>query len=384
MQVTVSCPTKFHAFYLAEQLYKHSSLKYLYTSYFGRWGSKQNDRGIHIPRSHVRTNLATTVLYYGYNPGTHLFRSRIYGNWVADQLGDEDLVVTWGLSALPIIERAHQLGMKVVVERGSSHAAYQRDILLEEYEKWGAPTDALRRSFSPERMEQELLEYKMADSISIPSSFVERTFLENGITKDKLIKVPYGVDLREFRQMPKQDDVFRVVFAGSMELQKGVHYLLQAFSELKLPDAELWLVGGAMPDIEPFFKRYAGAFHHFGHQPQAKLHEYYSQCSVFAICSIQEGLALVQPQAMACGLPLLCTLNSGGEDLIENGKEGFVLPIREVEALKEKILFLYEHQEICYEMGQAAKRKVRQGLTWDDYGNKMLDAYHTISGNGCD
>jgi glycosyltransferase involved in cell wall biosynthesis len=379
MRATVSCPTKFHAFYLAEQLYKHGVLKRLYTSFYGRWGSKRNNQGIDILADKVCTNIASAFLHYGYNPGTDLFRQRFFGKWVAKQLRDENIVTTWGLSALPIIERAHQLGILALVERGSSHAIYQRDVLLEEYEKWSAPTDALRRSFSRERMEQELLEYELADYIVIPSSFVERTFLENGIPKEKLIKVAYGVNLSEFKQLPKQDSVFRVVFAGSMSLRKGIQYLLRAFAELNLPKSELWLLGGRMPEMEAVFNKYEGTYRYFGHQPQAKLHGYYSQCSVFVICSLEEGMALVQPQAMACGLPLICTTNTGGEDLIEDGNEGFVLPLRDVETLKEKIYYLYKHQEICYEMGQAAKRKVQRGFAWDDYGESILHEYERIS-----
>ena len=378
MQVTVCCPTKFHAFYLAEQLNKHHALRKLYTSYYGRWGKKVNNLNIEVPTDKVSTNLASAFLFYGYPIGSELFRFRNFGRWVAKQITDENIVVSWGLSALPIIERAHQLGVIVVVERGSSHARYQRDILLDEYERWGASTVKLRRSFSQERMEQELLEYKLADYISIPSSFVERTFLSNGISKEKLIKVPYGVNLAEFKQLTKNDNVFRVIYAGGMTLQKGVHYLLKAFAELNLPGAELWLVGGKSPEIDPFFKQYEGKFVFFGQQPQVKLHEYYSQCSVFAMCSIQEGMAMVQPQGMACGLPLICTTNTGGDDLIEDGKEGFVIPIRDAEALKEKILFFYENQAACAEMGQAAKERVSKGYTWNDYGDKTIQAYDQL------
>jgi glycosyltransferase involved in cell wall biosynthesis len=378
MKVSVSCPTKFHAFYLAEQLYRHGVLQRLYTSFYGNLGTKSNNQGIEIPTDCAKTNLISAFMYYAYNPGTDLFRDRLFGMWVARQLGGENIVTTWGLSALPIIRRAHELDAVVVLERGSSHATYQRDILMEEYGIWGAPIRVLQRSFTQERMDQELLEYELADSISIPSSFVQRTFLEKGFLKEKLIKVPYGVDLSSFQQLSKADSIFRVIFSGAMSLRKGVHYLLQAFAELNLPKAELWLVGGITPEMEPFFKQYAGAFHYFGHQPQAILHKYYSQCSVFVICSIEEGMALVQPQAMACGLPLICTTNTGGDDLIEENREGFVVPIRDVGALKEKILFLYEHRDICYEMGQAAKLKIHHGYTWNDYGEKMIHSYQYL------
>jgi glycosyltransferase involved in cell wall biosynthesis len=378
MRVSVCCPTKFWAFYLAEQLYKRGLLKRLYTSYYGRWGGKRNNEGINISTDRVGTNLISAFLFYGHNPGDHLFRSYLFGNWVAGQLSNEDIVTTWGLSALPIIERAHQLSIIAVIERGSSHAMVQRDILMEEYNKWGGPTDDLRRSFTQARLDQELLEYDLADYIVIPSSFVERTFLDNDVPPEKLIKMPFGVDLRSFQQLPKQDTIFRVVFAGGMSLRKGIPYLLQAFAELNLPQAELWLVGGKLPEIEPFFKRYEGTFRYFGHQPQARLHAYYSQCSVFAICSVEEGMALVQLQGMACGLPLICTPHTGGDDLVEDGEEGFVVPIRNVEALKEKILYLYKHQEICCEMGQAAKHKVQQGYSWNSYGARIANAYQRI------
>jgi glycosyltransferase involved in cell wall biosynthesis len=91
---------------------------------------------------------------------------------------------------------------------------------------------------------------------------------------------------------------------------------------------------------------------------------------------------MVQAQAMACGLPLICTTNTGGEDFIsEDGKEGFVVPIRDVEALKEKILYLYENQDIAKEMGQNAKQTISTGYTWDDYGNKIVDKYKKIMEN---
>ncbi len=378
MKISVSCPTKFHSFYLADQLHKHGVLKRLYTSFYGSWGAKRNDRGVNISTSHVRTSFLAACLYYGYYPGSELSRDRLFGSWVARQLHDEDIVITWGLSALPIIKRAHKLGICPVVERGSSHAAYQRDILFEEYQIWGKPTDHLACSFSTERMEQELLEYELADYITIPSSFAERTFVEKGIPSSKLIKVPYGVDITEFQSLPKQDNTFRVVYAGGMTLRKGVHYLLQAFHELNLPHAELWLLGGELEEIISFFKQYEGSFRHFGQLPQAELPKYYSQCSVFILNSIEDGFGLVVPQAMSCGLPVICSVNAGASDLIEDGRNGFTVPIRDVEALKEKILYFYEHQDVCQEMGLKAKEKVTGNYSWNDYGNNILCEYERV------
>ena len=156
--------------------------------------------------------------------------------------------------------------------------------------------------------------------------------------------MPYGVNLSAFKQVSKIDNTFRVIFAGGMCIRKGVHYLLQAFAELNLPNSELMLLGAMNEEMAPFFKKYAGHYNYVGKVPQAELYKHYSQGSVFVMPSIEEGLALVQPQAMTCGLPIIATTNTGAEDIVRDGLDGFIIPIRDVSALKEKILYLYEHR----------------------------------------
>ena len=215
----------------------------------------------------------------------------------------------------------------------------------------------------------------MADYISVPSDFAKSTFISSGVPENKIIVTPYGVNLTDFQPSERHDRAFRLVYAGQMSLRKGVHYLLQAFSELSLPDAELWLVGPRHPEIEPFFTRFDGSFRYFEAQPERKLAEIYGKCSAFVICSLEEGLAPVQLQAMACALPLICTTNSGGADLVCDGVEGFVLPIRDVEQLKDKILLLYQNQALAREMGRAARLRVQHGWSWDDYGSRITGTY---------
>lgn len=379
MKVTISVIGRFHAFDLAAQLQKRGHLYRLITTY-PRFKVMEWD----IPDEKITSIISNELIFRGWRKLPDLLKPNWNNQfWLHDRFDrlavrhvpkDIEIYVGWSSVSERSLWKAKELGAITLLERGSSHIEYQRDILHEEYEHHGLQPHLPH----PEIVEKEKREYKLADYIVIPSSFVERTFLDKGFPKNKLIKIPYGVNLCEFKQLPKQDNIFRVVYAGGMSLRKGVHYLLQAFAELNLPNTELWLLGGKLPEIEPFFKQYAGTFRYFGHQPQAKLLEFYSQSSVFVICSIEEGLAMVQPQGMACGLPLICTPNTGGGDLIENDKEGFIVPIRDVESLKEKILYLFEHQDICYEMGQMAKRKIQQGFTWDDYGERVIYAYRRV------
>jgi glycosyltransferase involved in cell wall biosynthesis len=77
------------------------------------------------------------------------------------------------------------------------------------------------------------MSYQECDYISIPSLFVKKTFIEQGIPEGRLIHIPYGVSLKEFYPVPKEDRVFRLIHCGNITLQKGVQYLLQAFEELR-------------------------------------------------------------------------------------------------------------------------------------------------------
>ena len=377
-KIIISVGGRFHAFNLAKQLLKRGFLKRLITSY-PKFEVKKHG----IPSQKTSSILIKEILERSwrklpvflrniYNP--QFFISDLYDKLASRKITKSDIFVGWSSFSLYSLRRAKKLGAITILERGSSHMLEQQRILNEEYDKFGLKVQLAH----PKIIEKELKEYEEADYISIPSSFVKRSFLKNGIPESKLIQVPYGIDLSAFRQILKTDNVFRVVFAGGMTTRKGVHYLLQAFSELNLPNSELVLAGSINDEIKPFFKKYKGKYKWMGHIPQKELYKYYSQGSVFVIMSIEEGLAMVQPQAMACGLPVIATTNTGGEDIIRDGVDGFIIPIRDVEKLKEKLTYLYENSEICQKMGKSAQQRVSQGFTWDDYGEKIVKEYEKI------
>jgi glycosyltransferase involved in cell wall biosynthesis len=285
---------------------------------------------------------------------------------------DTEIVVSWTGTAYAAFKKARSIGARCILDRGSSHPEYCRKILNEEYAKFDK-TKKLPIDSNPTKSTI----YNDADYVCIPSLFVKRTFLEYGFPEDKLIHVPYGVDLSEFYSQPKPEGVFRVIFVGGMRLHKGVHYLLEAFSGLNFPDAELWLVGPRSAETDYYFKKYVGHYKHFEPVPQDKLVELYNQASVFAICSVQEGLAMVQLQAMACGLPVICTKNTGGEDFIREGIDGFVIPIRDVEKIRERILTLYKNIELRKKMSAAVVERSKF-FTWKEYGNKIVQAFEKM------
>jgi glycosyltransferase involved in cell wall biosynthesis len=381
MKVTVSVGGRFHAFYLAAELEKRHYLQRLITSYPRYLASRFG-----VPKSAIRSVVIKEILERGWRRLPSPIRRRINPQYFVSILFDRlatryvessDIFVGWSTFALASLKKARNLGAVTILDRGSSHMLHQEKILLEEYERWGVRIEPFMVPH-PKIVKRELEEYAAADYIAVPSLYVKRTFLEQGVPESKIIHVPYGVNLDAFHQARKEDGVFRVIFVGGMTLRKGVHYLLKAFYELKLQNAELLFVGAMNKEIVPFFKKYEGSFRHLGHVPQNELYKQYSQGSVFALPSIEEGLAMVQPQAMACGLPVICTTNTGGEDIVRNGIDGFVIPIRDVEALKEKILWMYEHPEERKRMGESAKARVNSGFTWKDYGDKMIAEFQRV------
>jgi glycosyltransferase involved in cell wall biosynthesis len=292
---------------------------------------------------------------------------------VAHRVEQADLVVAWAGMALHTHRRARALGARTVVERGSAHIAFQRDILLEEYQRWGIKHPV---PFDAWMVEKELREYEQADAIGIPSSFVRQTFVTKGVPASKLIQVPYGVDLRAFGPTEKSVPGFRAIYVGMLSLRKGLPYLLEA---VKRAGVELWLVGARTAEVGPFLERYTGSFVYHGTVPQMRLREFYAQSDVFVIASLEDGFAMVLLQALACGLPVICSRNTGGADLIEDGVNGFVVPVRDPEAIAERLAALRDDPERLAAMKRAAVRSVASGRSWSEYGRAIADRYRKLS-----
>ena len=381
MKVAISVPGRFHLFYLAQELLKKDYLSQLITSY-----PKFEVLKYGIPKEKVSSILVKELLFRGYQsfPGflknlynPHYFIHEAFDRLAVRALKPADIVVGGSSVFLHTMRLAKERGMATIVERGSSHIVYQDQTLKEEYDRFGVKIRPFMLPHS-KIIEKELREYEESDYIAIPSLFVKKTFIEKGVPERKMIHVPYGVNLSSFRPVPKKDDVFRVVFAGGMVIRKGVHYLLQAFSELNLPDSELVLAGGLSDEIKPFFKKYNGKFDYLGRLLQTELYRFYSNGSVFVMMSVEEGLAMVIPQAMACGLPIIATATTGAEDIVRDGKDGYIIPARDTEKLKEKLVFLYGNKGAREAMGASAKERVKTGFTWHDYGEKIIGAYLKI------
>lgn len=373
MKVSVGCQGRFHLFDLARQMERLGHLCRLYTGY-------PRQKVTRLPPEKVTTfpwviapYMAMGALGFGSAMRRFNYLAQASFDWsTARRLGECDVYHCLSGSGILAHHVARQrYGALTVCDRGSTHILYQQQLLAEEYERHGMPF----QKTDPRLIERELAEYAFCDLILVPTELTLRTFTQYGVPAHKLRKNTYGVESDTFHQIPKTDTVFRVIYVGTLSLRKGISYLLEATAELRLPNFEVWLIGPQSPEVRAILARHSGTFRYLGVIDRYDLHRYYSQGSVFVMPSIEEGLALVQGQAMACGLPVIATTNTGAEDLITDGVEGFIVPIRDPEAIREKLVRLYYDPELREEMSRATFSRVQSMAGWDDYGVRASRIY---------
>ena len=176
---------------------------------------------------------------------------------------------------------------------------------------------------------------------------------------------------------------FHVLFAGAPGLRKGVPYLLEAFANLKYPRKTLWIAGYVQENLKAALKRLPLENVQFlGPIAQAEMVERMSRSHVLVLPSIEEGLALVQAEAMACGCPVIGSTNSGGDDLYTDGVEGFIVPIRDAKAIQERMQLLADDPNLRREMGAAALRRVHSVGGWGEYGERWEALLLRLTGRG--
>ena len=256
-----------------------------------------------------------------------------------------------------------RFGAAIWLERGSRHILSQDEILA-------AIPGATRPS--PFSIARELAGYALADRIIIPSSHVEESFRRDPLAHAKLFKNAYGVDLTMFpatinktRNIP-----YSLLFVGMWSLQKGCDLLEAA---VKRTSGTRLVHVGNIDDIS--FPNDDPRFTHIDPVPQANLRRFYAQADAFVLASRQEGLAMVLAQALASGLPVICTDRTGGADLAHTpalGRRIKVVPSDDLAALVAAISQLRGPLETgkCFPPLTNADRET---LSWAAYGRRYAE-----------
>ena len=396
MKITIVVGGRWHAFDLARELHQAGHLHKLITNYprwFAcRWGIPKN-KVVSLP-------LTFWVVKAIYKLGGERLMMRCqwhvhrwFANRAVKYLAGSELVHGWSQWSEPSLIWAQKRGIPTLLERSSAHILEQSRLLREEYSRLGMHWTATH----PKIEAMELREYELCSQVAVPSLFVERSFLERGWSHNRLFRNALGVDVSRFKAPqtppePPEVNGLRVIYAGSLSVRKGIPDLLKGFKRTNLPSATLTLVGGATSELQGLLNEQSDQIRCLGHRPQAELVEHYAQAHCFVMASIEEGMAMVQMQALACGLPLICTTNTGGEDLLrlqgssshqrEHGVEefaaGYLVPIHQPEAIAWCLRELAQNSTLWMQKREAALALAGSELGWCAYGQRAIANYQDL------
>ena len=361
-------------------MHKRGALTAIYSGY--PW-SKLRDEG--LPRYAVRTFPYLHAPYMRVAP--RFTAARLLWEWqdrlwfdrhVARTLPACDVFCALSGSGLQSGRVAKSRGAKYVCDRGSTHIRVQDRILREEYDRQGIPFSGI----DPRVIEREEAEYEAADVITIPSTFAMRTFVQSGVSPQKLRLVPYGVDLRAFYSCAKRrDNDFHILFVGAISVRKGISYLTEAFHQLECKYKRLTLVGSVSPEMQHLATQMRDdpRINVMGHVQQHRLKEILSTSHALVLPSVEDGFGLVQAQAMACGCPVIASQNTGAHDLFTDRKEGFIVPTRDSGAIANRLQQLADDPDLWWRMSEAALQRVKSLEGWEQYGETMYRIFSEVS-----
>lgn len=299
------------------------------------------------------------------------YRTKIWMDWMSDRPAREsDIFLFYSGTGLRTASRLKGTRTLRIVEAVNSHVLVQERIMNEEFRNLGLPP----RGFYHRDVARRVAEIESADAILCPSEFVRDSYVEQGVPKERILKVPYGFEPRKDIKRPEpRDEAFRVLYVGQISVRKGLRYLFQAFEALRHPNKELWIVGprAAVTGIDDV--RTPAGTKFLGVLKGEALTAAYLSATVFVLPSLEEGLGLVAGEAMSFGLPVVATVNTGTSDLFNEGIEGFRVPVRDPVAIAEKLQMLADSPELRARMSAASAERIRSISSLEETGRKLVE-----------
>ena len=269
---------------------------------------------------------------------------------------------------------AKELGVQCSYELPIAHWATARRLLAEEAERYPEWEPTLESTREPEekllRKEEEL---RLADRITCPSQFVLDSIPLEVRQKTTCQISPFGsppCEPVDFKR-PKKNDTLKLLFVGSMSQRKGLADLFEAMKLLKGEPISLSILGQPSMPMEFYRKKFAD-FNYYPPSSNSKVREIMRMHDALILPSVVEGRALVQQEALSCGVPIIVTPNTGGEDLIDEGNTGYLVPIRSPERVAEKVLCLLDSGESLVDKAEYCINKAK-AYSWSAYAHKIIE-----------
>lgn len=214
-------------------------------------------------------------------------------------------------------------------------------------------------------------------------------FLKYRVVNDNQIEFikGSGTDLNDFQYVPEPENgTVKVVFTARMVKEKGVIELIEAAESLRKDyegKVEFWLCGrlAANADAvsrEELESRCDGKYIKWL-DFQKDIKSVLGQCHIMAFPSYyREGVPKSLIDACAIGRPIVTTNSIGCKDTVDEGINGFLIPVRDSEALAQKLRILIEDKELRIRMGKASREKAEREFNLEKVVEKHLEIYNSL------
>lgn len=308
----------------------------------------------------------------------HLWMGRAFNRRVVRQNEKPDAYYVFNTAGLEILKDARRENRTGILEQTIAPLAVERRILKDEarqHPKW-TEAEGFGRYEHDRMIQREKKEWKEADQILCGSEFVAEGIEESGGAREKCKIVPYGVELEtpprsESPTSVEKENVrpLHVLTVGHVSLRKGIPYLY--WSARELGKAARFRVVGPLNIPPAAVSRLRKHAEVTGGVPRTEVSNHYKWADVFLLPSLCEGSATVCYEALGHALPVVTTPNAGS--IVRDGEEGFIVPIRDPEAIVEALIRLAEDRVLLRSMSKSARTRAKEG-SLDAYASRLIDA----------
>ncbi len=277
--------------------------------------------------------------------------------------------------ALATFRAARAAGFKRIYEHPVGYWRVVQRIMQEEGERepeWAGTMQGLAdSSIKLARKDEEL---SLADRIIVPSSFSLNSLKEYPGSMAPVTVVPYGAppacDSWDFGAH-RQSGTLKVLFVGGLGQMKGLSYLFRAV-EMVGPLVSLTVIGRRPPAPVPVLDQALTSCRWIESLPHGQILQEMAAHDVLVFPSLSEGFGMVVTEALSQGVPVITTPHTCGPDVLTEGEDGFIVPIRDSQAIAEKLELLLRDRERLVAMSVAARNKAA-ALTWESYRRSVVE-----------
>jgi glycosyltransferase involved in cell wall biosynthesis len=253
-------------------------------------------------------------------------------------------------ASLEIIEFCKQNKKIFILEQTLVPHKIEYEILNKEIKKFNNyEKDGIIRNTDSVLVKRELQEIMLADYIITASPFVKDLLIDLGIKSEKIALIPYGIETVKFPYKIRKREKNRplnILFLGEIGLRKGSIYLLEALKKLK-PQIAVAKFAGLVSLKEEILGRYKDRVEFLGHIPKSEVKGLLNWADILILPSLAESGNFAITEALASGIPVITTKNSGS--IVEDGKTGFIVPVRDSNSIKDAIIKYYENPYLLEE-----------------------------------